>query len=371
MSSFRMRGRPSAWIVVAASLASVAGIARAGDDAQAPPRPAPFDLRYFPDDAPGLLAARPAAFFRAEGMGPHRLALNLLIAQQWAGLAKRLGVDLAAVPKPLRVDMIDQVATILEVGRNADKEHPRRLMMGSIIAVRAVDPIDWPALLRAWKVELVPARSGDLAYFRMPGSPLDPDACAAFPDDRTLILADSSRIKEALRRAPGAVPNLVQGERADRFRRGLVLAALDNADGSLARTLTKEEFYGAQFPADANPADLWVPSLFRQADRWTLAFEDRGGLALVAEATSRDEAGAIRTAEAAEGSLQAARAGLKDFPATGLRDDYAPALKVVGDLVRALAVRRDGRAVVVEAPRFAAIAEVASLLVRNLFGAWD
>ena len=54
----------------------------------------PFDLSYVADDeSQAIVAFRPAAAFRRAGMGLHRTALNVWIAQKWAKAANTLKFD--------------------------------------------------------------------------------------------------------------------------------------------------------------------------------------------------------------------------------------------------------------------------------------
>ncbi len=365
-----------ALVAVAALAASFRAPALAGGDAPAPPTPStvpaqaapkpaaadplpppldpgfpPFDLSIFPDDAPGLVAARPAAFFRAEGMAGRRFALNVLIAQQWASLAQRRGVDLASVPRPLRVEMFEQVATDLAIAWD-DKRGQGSLVFETMVMLRTNEPVDWPALLRAWKVELVEVVDGDRTYYRMLNTLMGKDAVVYSPDDRTLVVSFEPRLLKALHRPPGSLPDLARNQAMNRLLRGLVLVALDNRDGHLATALAKG------FPE--------VGPLFDRPERWTLGVDGGAdGLALAIEATCPDDPSAARTAAAAGRLLEGGRLAAKDFLAGGGKpkgEIGELARRVAGDLLRGLTVRQDGRSVAVRASGFGRIADLAAMV---------
>ncbi len=392
--STRARALATLGMIAAAGLvASFRPPALAGDEAPAtmpadakpaaaPGRLEPFDLTYFPDAARGLVAVRPSSFFRAEGMASYRLSLNLLIAQQWASLAKRAGVDLASVPRPLRVEMVDQVAAYLSVDHAGKAEEPRRVLLGDLFTIRMAEPFDWPALLRSWKQELTEVRDGDRTYYRMPNPAIGKDCCVYCPDDRTLVFAEETWMKKVLHRRAGATPDLAKGKGADRLLRGLAVVALDNRDGRLAKDLAKGE-----------PEPIELAPLFERADRWIFGLEARDGLALAAEATCPDDASASDTARAAEALLAQARRAADEFLASKperpqesretifLRRLLAPfihpgdpggkkvadlARRVVGDLVKGLGVRRDGRSVSLGASDFGKVSDLAALIAAEM-----
>ncbi len=351
MSRFLMMGL--AW-AAAAAVAGVPVPASAGDDAQAPPRLAPFDLSAFPDDAHGVVAVRPSALFRAEGMGPHRLALNLLIAQQWAGLAKRMGVDVASAPRPLRVEMIAQILVQVSAGPcKTNKGSTWTLSAGERAVIRMVDPFDWPAFLRSWKLELTEARAGDRAYYRVPNPFLGRRTCVACPDDRTLIVADEPEIGAIVGRPAGAASAIVAGRGADRLLRGLALVALNNRDDALARALGR----GTPESSDLN-------LLFDHAARWAVGVaEAPGGLALEAEATCPDDLEASRTVLVGHLLKAVLRLDVRPAPPADAAKgpDPAPDSRITREAVERPTIVQDGRSVRVRT-RLGTLSEMASLL---------
>ena len=124
----------------------------------------PFDLSYVTDDdSQAIVAFRPAAAFRRSGMGVYRTMLNVWIGQQWAKAATALKFDPTQPgQKPLTVDLFEEVSASVRIFRTKGPKPDGRFAW-TMFTVRTTEPVDWVALLRIFKMDVIEAtrrRSG-------------------------------------------------------------------------------------------------------------------------------------------------------------------------------------------------------------------
>ncbi len=201
----------------------------------------PFDLSYVTDDdSQAVVAFRPAAAFRRSGMGVYRTMLNVWIGQQWAKAATALKFDPTQPgQKPFTVDLFEQVSASVRVFRTKGRK-PNGRLAATMFTIRTTEPMDWVALLRLFKMNVIEAHDGDRVYYRWKDTPLAPEVFFFYPDDRTVVFtgedfpADSERrlLKHLRRATPPPAPAFAQGKDWDRSLRGLFLVALDNRGGA-------------------------------------------------------------------------------------------------------------------------------------------
>src|SRR5262249_45255126 len=122
----------------------------------------PFDLSYLTDEeSQGVVACRPAAVFRRNGMGIYRTMLNAWIVQEWTKAATALKFDpTRAGQRPPNIDLFEQVSATFRVYRSNGPE-PNSRLTATMFTVRTTEPIDWVAVLRLFKMNVTEAHDGE------------------------------------------------------------------------------------------------------------------------------------------------------------------------------------------------------------------
>jgi hypothetical protein len=347
------------------AVATFRGPARAADDdtpaasprAAAPATETRIEPPYVRDGMDGLVAIRPAAIHRRIGTG--RAA---------ALLSGALGVDLVNLPKQLKVDTtrpgfrklgweeIEWLACAFGVGR---AKHPRgddlhSLTLGSL-TVRTVAPFDWPAFLRQWRLDLVEARVGDRAYFKIEGPlkpGLGPDPCVYVLDDRTVVFDREKEIRALAAREVPPLPDYLRGPDWERAGRGLLAVAVDNRDGAFAKRYDL-----------GRPDDAMALSIFKGVEHWTFGVADADSIALHAVGSCLGANAGEAIAGAIHSLLRTARDAIEppdaEAPAAGA-DQRMYRMAVA--LLTNLSVRRVDRKVEVRGEGFGTLADFASIV---------
>jgi beta-lactamase regulating signal transducer with metallopeptidase domain len=329
----------------------------------------PFDLSYVTDDDSQVVVAfRPAAAFRRSGMGVYRTMLNVWIGQQWAKAATALKLDPTQTgQKPLTVDLFEEVSASMQIfGPKGGKQPDGFLFAASMFTIRTTEPIDWVALLRVFKMDVIEARDGDRVYYRCKGNTLlGPEVDFFYPDDRTVVFtgemrpADSEkRLLKLLRRTtPPPAPSFAQGRDWDRSLRGLFLVALDNRGGRLAKSMKGD-----------GPVDRGL-SLFtswlERTDLWALGLEDDDQIVFRGVGTCPDGGACDLTARAIADLLELARKEL-EMPDAEIKPGRAveeKAVRMAQAFLKGIRVEREGHSVLVRSAGLGTLADFMSLLV--------
>jgi hypothetical protein len=326
----------------------------------------PFDLSYvIDDDSQAVVAFRPAAAFQHSGMGVYRTMLNVWIGQQWAKAATALKFDPTQPgQKPLRVDLFEEVSASVRIFRTKGPK-PNEGFAASMFTVRTTEPIDWVALLRLFKMNVIEERDGDRVYYLCKGdTPLGPEVFFFCPDDRTLVFtgeafpADSKkRLLKQLRR-PSRLPALAfaQGKDWDRSLRGLFLVALDNRGGRLAKPIKGDG------PVDE--ALSAVTSPLEHTDLWALGLEDDDQVVFRGVGTCPDGGACEATARAIGDLLDWARKEL-EMPNAETKPRRAreeKAYRMAQAFLKGMRVEREGHSVLVRSTGLGTLADLAPLL---------
>ena len=325
----------------------------------------PFDLSYFPDNPQGIVAFRPAAAFRRAGMEAYGAELKLVIGEQWSTAAKFFGFDPTRPGlQPLRLEMFEQVVGHLSLTRSGPKKGQGRVMFGDVVTARTTEPVDWLALLRAFKRDPVEVRDGDRVYYKLKDPLLGPEECGLyFPDDRTVVFAAEKQLLPLIRRETKA-PSLAfaNGKDWDRLLHGLAVVALDNRDGQLKKAFTTDD-----------PDDDDVTALFDHSELWTFGLGQSDEIDFTAVAKCLDAAASQSTARATETLLAAVRKGLADAgpsktpPSKGEQEIHQLADRLAVAFLKNARVDRDGRSVILRSAGIGTILELAKLYAANGF----
>jgi hypothetical protein len=319
---------------------------------------APFDLSYLPDDAQGLVAVRPSAVFRRSGMAPYRVMLNLWIGQQWSKAASEFGFDPAKPGLgPLRIEMFEEAMTLVSIWRTGGQKPDGRVAAGGVFSVRTTEPVDWVTLFRAFKQDPNEVRDGDRVYYKLKNPTLGPDGCFFCPDARTLVLASEKQMLQILNRKTPSPPVFAKGKDWDRFLRGLLVVAIDNRVGRLAKFLEGDE-----------PDDIDVAPLFEHVDLWTLGLDNGDEIVFRAVATCPDASGSDSTSRAAETLLGAAREEFGNLPGKSPHPDREEkARRMALEFFKGMRVEREGHSVLLRSAGLGTLADLASLVAAGVF----
>src|SRR3954454_11442687 len=118
----------------------------------------------------GVVAFRPAATFRRQGMGIYAVQLNTLAKSFAVEIEKGVGIPIAKCP--LKVEQVEQVTLGLYFGRMPihQGEQLRRIMM-HCTTIRTVEPFDWKKLLQTWCPDILELHEGNRVYYKLkPGT---------------------------------------------------------------------------------------------------------------------------------------------------------------------------------------------------------
>jgi hypothetical protein len=173
------------WLLAGILVALAAGAAQA-EQKNTPP-PAPYDFRYVPSGADGLLAFRPAEVLSQPG-------LQELYQQGVGVLGLLLGKQDFHLPEALRPENFDQVVCGLNITVQPAKAplHGSLSVGASIMMVRMKLDFDWIAFLRELGIALEEGREkGQTYYHSTQVLPMFGNAhiCLVMPDRRTLLVS--------------------------------------------------------------------------------------------------------------------------------------------------------------------------------------
>jgi hypothetical protein len=193
----------------------------------------PFDLSWFPTDALGVLAVRPAAFLKHPGMERLSQELNEQITREFKKLGMSNGLGL-----PL--ENLDQVLGKFQVLHEVDtKDGKKEALVAGLFMLRTVEDFDWKGLLQSNRPELAAISYRGKVYYKAVGSgrpaivgnPVFPyfgrDLCYFIPDARTLIVDTEANVRRLIKRGPAGLPACVWAEGWAKVHRGLMAVALD------------------------------------------------------------------------------------------------------------------------------------------------
>jgi beta-lactamase regulating signal transducer with metallopeptidase domain len=328
-----------------------------GGDGVSPPDP--FDLQYVSEGVPGIVALRPAACVRHPGLaGVARLLEEVYLTM----LANQCGVSLSQ-PGRLKLGLadIEWVTTNLNFGRGGVGEHGEPLhtiMMGAPVAVRTTRPFDWLRFLREWRFEFEEAREGDRVYYKVTGvvqPQIGSDPCVYLPDDRTMVLSDTDSIRKLIRRRVPFHPAHLTGADWDRVSRGLLVLAIQDRDGVLAKDYDL-----------GRPDDEVVLPLLKGVDHWVLGVDDTESLGVHAFAACRGDASAT-IARTAETLVTLGRAAVgREAAAIRTDENAARALRLAEALLANLRVGHDDHSVRLDAEGFGTLAELGTIAEAGL-----
>ena len=263
---------------VALALLAVRGPARADAEPMPPAaptpavKPTPFDPSYVLDSMSGVVLFRPAAAFGKPGM-PHYAQMLRALCE--SSLATELKVDPSKPDFPkLGLEDIEWVVAGLDIGtpgsppKTTDPAPMHSLVVGGL-TVRATHPVDWLALLRAWRFTFEELHEDGRVFYKI-GEPLRSlfgprDGCVYLPDDRTLVFNELSAVRAAVRRGPSDRFDLSPAEHA-----ALAAVVLTNRDDQFTR----------KYDIGRKGADEVVLSHLRQADRWSIRVDDVDSISL-------------------------------------------------------------------------------------------
>ena len=359
-------------LALTAGVATLKGPARASDESPSPAPPAarvaeapdalelaaPFDLSYVPDRMNGVVAFRPAALVSRPGMG----LLTPLVRQLWAD-------DLAYITKELKVETsrpgflklgCEEIESIVcgfrfgqpvDKAKNADGGPLHSIEFGGL-TVRAVDPFDWLAFLRQWKMELQEVRRGPGVCCKIGGPIADEFGYPIYiylPDDRTLVCGDETWFRESTGQTVPRLPAYLRGADWERVSRGLLAVAINNRGGSFAKDYDL-----------GRPDDAVVLECFKGVERWVLGVASSDAPALHAEATAIDPESAALTARSID---RLAKLGLASLgSSTPDAGEQERALRIARTFLANLKVWDDGRSVVLSAGDFGTFVDVAAII---------
>lgn len=198
-------------------------------------RRAPFDLTYVPPDVVGVVAIRPAEFFRQPGAAALVEPINTDFAEE----LKDFG--LSGDPA-LRLDAIEQI--ICEVKLVHNKKAPKDQQNEVILApnlIRMENDFDWKERMRSVvpKAEEIHYRGKTYYKGKSKFFALGLDMCYFIPDARTLVLQSETTIRRALdgQKGRSAITAFADWRRVEQ---GLVALMLD-VQRARATKITKEK----------------------------------------------------------------------------------------------------------------------------------
>jgi beta-lactamase regulating signal transducer with metallopeptidase domain len=234
-----------------------------------PSRPAPFDLTYLSPDAPGVLALRPAAFFRRLGM--ERFAA--LVEEQIAPILAACNLPKDSAPP---IEAIEQVIGEAQFGHD-DKapKGQRNQMMFSLTMIRTEKDFDWKKLMQALVPDAEKVRYRGKVYYKgeLKAIGLKFDLCYYMPDGRTVVLHTEKVMRQVLDNLAGQRMAFAWASDWKRVEGGLMAVAYDM---SRARKIIKD-------------ADPEIDPLIERTTHFVVGVDLRDVFAVQAFATCPDE----------------------------------------------------------------------------------
>jgi hypothetical protein len=353
-------------------VATLRGPARGAEDRPAVPAPtavAVADGRnqaetsvpiYVREGVDGVAMIRPAAALRHPGMD--RFLAVIKKQQLDEGIsyfAKGLKIDTSRPDfLKLRAQDIEWITAEVTFGRakKDSKDGPLHTFAIGNPAIRTVAPFDWLAFLRQWQFKCEKVGEGASAYYRVTGeltAMFGPSMSLFLPDDRTVVFADESKIREMVGGARAASPAFLRGPAWERASRGLAALAIKNRDDSL----TKKYDFG-------RPDDKVVLALFKGIDCWMFGVDDSDSIVLHADAASRGR----EASEAVSGQIDTLLAMGRQFllPELDPKSPEVAAHELIARVLKAMAmnvrVAHTEKTVTVRTQDFATLADFASIV---------
>ncbi len=344
-----------------AAVMALRGPARGGESAT-PSRPADVASRppvYLNGKMHGVFALRPAAAIRRAGVD--RLV---------PFLQGDLGLDVSQIARELKIDRdrpgflrlrladIEWFTVGIRFGKNTARDgRVMHRLETDHWTIRMVAPFDWLAYLRQWRFDFTEAREGNGRYYRIMGIMTDwfgPDGCVYLPDDRTIVFGGADEMRSLARGEVPPLPDYLRGDHWERACQGLLAIAFDNHDGSLSKSYDL-----------GRPDDAAVLPMLKGVDHWTFCVEDNETLSLRAEAHCEGADPAEAVANYAESLVKLGREALGALkPAPG--DAQERVFFMGRDLLGKLGIDREGKVVRVHSTGFGTIADLASIVEKEL-----
>jgi hypothetical protein len=310
----------------------------------AEPAPAPralyprFDLTYLPTlGSQGVIGVRPAEIAKYVTKEEARHATHLVVGLFFDLLGKR---DLDATAFPT-FDNLEQCVLCLQMQINVPKGDDRgAFFVGGVTPgmMRTVRPFDWDAMLRKWFPKIAATKYAGRSYLKIPlqfpvGLPLPPkdtEGLVAFiPDDRTIVLAPETEIRDLLDRLKANKAALKPPAGWSEVDRDLIAFALDNRN---------EPLISGKFPADyvgGKEAEALAGAVQTLAVGLTVG--DRTRVRFVA--TASDDTGACTAADALRGLFSIAAENFSDVRDPDRLEMFGAAL------LKSATFNRDGRSI--------------------------
>ncbi len=340
-----------------AAVMTLRGPAQGGEPA-APARPkvASGPPIYIASRTHGMLALRPEALARHEGVfrfGPFLLEeLNLDLA----ALAKQLGLDpdRPSFIKP-RLSDIEWITLGIHFGEaGANNGRVMHRLETDHWTIRMIAPFDWLAYLRQWRFDLTEIREGNGRYYRIVGIMTDwfgPDGCVYLPDDRTVVFGNEKDLRKLARGEAPPLPDYLRSADWEHACRGLLAIAFDNHDGSLSKSYDL-----------GRPDDAAVLRMLKGVDHWNFCLEDNETISLRSEAHCEGAESAEAVAKYAESLVKIGReivGGMKAAPGDALEER---ALFMGREFLGKMGIDREGNVVRVHTTGFGTIGDLASFV---------
>jgi hypothetical protein len=313
--------------------------AKAGEPAPAPRALYPrFDLTYLPTlGSQGVIGVRPAEIAQYVTKEEAKRATHLVVGLLFDLLGKQ---DLDAAEFPT-FDNLEQCVLCLQMQITVPKgDDPGAFFVGGVTPgmMRTVRPFDWDGMLRTWFPKIATINYAGRSYVKIPikfpaGLPMPPkdtDGLVAFiPDDRTIVMAPETEIRNLLDRLKAKKPALKAPAGWSEVDRDLIAFALDNK---------KEPLVSGKFPADysgGKEVEAIAGAVRTLAVGLTVG--DRTRLRFVA--TASDASGADTAADALRSLFSIAAAKLSDVRDPDRLELFGAAL------LKSATFNRDGRSV--------------------------
>jgi beta-lactamase regulating signal transducer with metallopeptidase domain len=351
--------------------------ARAGEDAQASQAPNTetqktadsarasgplLDVRFFSENARGLIAFRPATILRRARV-PQTLAVLLgelggeFPVTALPVIAKELGIDPPAPGQGvLPLDQIELIIATLGFGQGKVSQDGRPMHRVEIgpPTIRAIRSFDWLGFLRAWHIPLTEVTSVGHTYYQI-GGPIKryfygKSPCVYLPDSRTIVFKEESELQKTLGRVKRA-PSFLPGTDWERANRALMAIVIDNRHGEIS------EGYDL-----GRSDDKLVVDLFKNVDHWIFCIDDTDSATIHARATCNADRGE-EIAGFAESHVKMARASIQARP-TGAPAStiHERGWRLLGAVVQNARVTHGARAVEVRSEGFGTLADLGLVL---------
>jgi hypothetical protein len=313
-----------------------------------------FDLSYLPEDAMGVLAIRPAAIFRCQGMAPYAVQLNALKAMD--GLDAELGVPLSKTL--LRIEQIEQVTVGVYLGRRTDKNKTYkdlRTLMAHGLMIRTLEPFDWSGELRRLWPGLTEVHEGGKTYYTVKYPKLSPEPCFYVPDNRTLVGDEGHVIRKLLRRAAPSQPGWAQHDDWKEVEPDLVAVTFDNHDGRIRQATMRSD--------ELDKGDLFAEAM-QQTDRWVFGLANSDDFLFRTVAACRDSESA-RKIEFLLSDLCKNTARDLEKPDKDSIPDHLREQKLVAQMLKGFRIEATGSTVRIEPKAGVKLAELLPLLAKT------